>query len=499
MCGFVGLIGVQNASHEVYTALQSIQHRGQDSAGIATKKGNHFRISKDLGLVHQVFSQSELQRLEGTCAVGHVRYPTAGTGSREDTQPFYSRRPGIIIAHNGNIINFEEIKKYLLERSIYLSSRCDVEPVLHVLASAVTVETKSNYNIDDVIKALRITYDIVKGAFSIVGIMNIDGVDTMFLGRDPSAIRPACYGRKGDSWIAASESVCLDVLDFHLEGYVEPGEVIFFTPGREPVHVSIKKKSARHCVFEHIYFARPDSHMDNLSVYHTRLDLGKALAKQWLQKHSSEEIDVVIPVPDTSRPSAIAFSETVGVVHREGFIKNRYSPRTFIMPDQDSRMKALKLKLNPIDTEITGKNVMLIDDSIVRGNTLKRITQVLRTKNPASVHLGIYSPPVVNPCYYGIDMSLKKELIACNFLENLGIISQWPEKGDLEKLENALAEFLGVDSLTFLSRDALFEIFSENHCMACFDGNYPVEITDDYLKIIEQDRNAVRCRVPDNF
>lgn len=495
MCGFVGLIGVEQASHEVFTALQSIQHRGQDSAGIASKKGNHFRISKDLGFVHQIFKKDDLDRLEGSAAIGHVRYPTIGSGNREDTQPFYSRRPGIVMAHNGNIINFQEIKDFLLEKSIYLSSHCDVEPVLHVMASYITKETKPGYSLDDVIHSLKETFRIVKGAFSIVGIMNIDGKDTMFLTRDPNAIRPAVYGRKGKAWIAASESVCLDILDFEICGHVKPGEVIFFREGEEPIFADIAPEKPSHCVFEYIYFARPDSHLDGKCVYQSRLELGRELARQWLLKHKASEIDVVIPIPDTSRPSAIAFSEFIGVPHREGFIKNRYSGRTFIMPDQAARMKALKLKLNPIDTEVTGKNVMLIDDSIVRGNTIARITEVLKTRKPLSIHVGIYSPPVVNPCFYGIDMSLKSELMGRVVMESLKINEPCPDGETLDIIEKKMAEMMGVDSVTFIPVSALRNVFPENYCMACFDSNYPVEITQEYLKVIENDRLCGHCNI----
>lgn len=492
MCGFVGIIGMENASVHTATALQAIQHRGQDSAGIGSKKGNHFRLFKEIGLVHQIFNKKELDRLEGRCAIGHVRYPTIGSGSKEDSQPFYSRRPGIILAHNGNIMNFEEIKQYLLDQSIYLSSKCDIEPALHVLSNAITTERKPSYTIDDVVKGLKETYKVLKGSFSFVGIISIEGVDTMFVARDPYGIRPAVWSKKGDTYLAASESVCMDVLEHEDLHSVEPGEVIFFQEGKEPVSHIIEQKGRKHCVFEYIYFARPDSHINNHSVYRKRMVLGELLADEWNERNKDVKIDVVIPIPDTSRISAISFSEKLKIPIREGFIKNRYSGRTFIMPDQGARTAALRLKLNPIEAEIKGNNVLLIDDSIVRGNTLKRIATTMKNKHAKSIHLAIYAPPVIHPCYYGIDMSTKEELIANRIKNELGLEGNYVTKENLNLLEERLAEYLGVDSLTFLSVARLRSLFGENICAACFDGDYPVPITDEIKNCIVNDRNDNR-------
>lgn len=490
MCGFVGMIGLDNASRHVATALQAIQHRGQDAAGIGTKKGNHFRLYKDLGLVHTIFSEDDLKRLEGSTAVGHVRYPTMGSASKEDAQPFYSRWPGIIMAHNGNIMNFEEMKKYLLDQSNYLSSRCDIEPVLYVLSGEIMKgngKPKASYTVEDVLRGMAETYRITKGAYSIVGIMNMEGEDTLFVARDAFGIRPAMWGRKGDAYMVASESVCMDVLDFDTVGSVAPGEVIFFRPGKEPLRETIDYKGKRPCIFEYIYFARPDSRINEDDVYQVRLKLGELLAEEW-EERRGYELDVVMPIPDTARPSTIMFSEKVGVPVREGFIKNRYSGRTFIMGNQGARKSALRLKLNPIDAEVRGRRILLIDDSIVRGNTLKQIVSTLEYKEPKEIHLAIYSPPVIHPCFYGIDMSTREELAAYQMMKELGLEGESFEGENLEQLEERMARELGVTSLTFLSVGRLNRVFGKERCAACFDGDYPVPIPEDVKQSIVRDR-----------
>lgn len=494
MCGFVGIIGLDHASRQVATGLQAIQHRGQDSAGIGSKKGNHFRLFKDLGLVHQIFNEDELKRLEGECAVGHVRYPTIGSGSKEDTQPFYSRWPGIIMAHNGNIMNFEDIKQHLLNQSNYLSSRCDIEPVLYVLSGNIMQgqnTPRKSYTMDDVIRGMRETYKLIQGAYSIVGIMNIDGEDTLFIARDAYGIRPAVWGRKGDAFMVASESVCMDVLDFDNMGSVNPGEMIFFRPGREPKRVDIDGRGKAPCIFEYIYFARPDSTINDHEVYDVRLQLGRLLAEEWEERNRGA-VDVVIPIPDTSRPSATAFAEALSLPIREGFIKNRYSGRTFIMAHQEARKSALRLKLNPIDSEVRDKRILLIDDSIVRGNTLKQIVSTLAYKKPREIHLAIYSPPVIHPCFYGIDMSTRKELFASQIKAELGLDGDYLTGTDLAALEARMAKEMGVTSLTFLSVDRLNRVMGQDRCAACFDGRYPVPVPADVQQCIIRDRNEHR-------
>lgn len=496
MCGIVGVIGVEGASKKVATALQAIQHRGQDSAGIGAKKGNHFRYFKDIGLVHHIFNEKELNRLEGRCAIGHVRYPTIGGNSKEDAQPFYSKWPGILMAHNGNITNFEEIKQYLLEQSIFLSSKCDIEPVLYILSNAIIKDNiKQVYSFEDVLKGLKETFKIVKGAYSLIGIMNIEGKDTLFVARDPYGIRPAVWGKKGNSYLVCSESVCMDVLDYEYMASVKPGYTMFFREDEEPIEFEIEKKGFKPCIFEYIYFARPDSRINDHCVYEKRMELGRLLADEFKERKKGIDFDIVVPIPDTSRPSAITFSEEMGKPIREGFIKNRYSGRTFIMGHNEERATALRLKLNPIKAEIKGKSIMLIDDSIVRGNTVKRIVEVLKGKGAKEIHLAIYSPPVINPCFYGIDMSTEDELIANRVLKSLlknikSPVSLGTEH--LSELEKVLAKEFGLNSLTYLSIERLNKLLGQNRCAACFDGKYPVEIDERSRMCIVSDRISSR-------
>ncbi len=493
MCGIVGIIGVEDASHKVAMGLQAIQHRGQDSAGIGAKKGNHFRLYKDTGLVHQIFDRKELDRLEGRCAIGHVRYPTIGGNSKEDAQPFYSRWPGMIMAHNGNITNFEEIKEHLLNKSIYLSSQCDIEPVLYILSTEIIKEVKSVYTFEDVVNALKETYKIVKGAYSIIGIMNIEGKDTLFVARDPYGIRPAVWGERDGSFLVCSESVCMDVLDFDYSGSVKPGHVMFFRENEKPLEFVVEEKGFAPCIFEYIYFARPDSRINDHCVYEKRMEFGRLLAEEFVERKKGIDFDVVIPIPDTSRLSAITFSEKLGKPIREGFIKNRYSGRTFIMPSQGERASALRLKLNPIKAEIKDKSIMLIDDSIVRGNTVKRIVEVLKGKGAKEVHLAIYSPPVIHPCYYGIDMSTEDELIAFKVLKEKGLeCKPYLTFEEMNYVEEKLASVFGLNSLTYLSVDRLNRLLGSNRCAACFDGKYPVEIDENSRMCIKRDRMVSR-------
>jgi len=287
----------------------------------------------------------------------------------------------------------------------------------------------------------------------------------------------------------------MDVLDFDTVGSVAPGEVVFFRSGKEPMRESIDYKGKRPCIFEYIYFARPDSRINDDEVYQVRLKLGELLAEEWEERRGCE-VDVVMPIPDTARPSTIMFSEKVGVPVREGFIKNRYSGRTFIMPHQGARKSALRLKLNPIDAEVRGRRILLIDDSIVRGNTLKQIVSTLEYKEPKEIHLAIYSPPVIHPCFYGIDMSTREELAAYQMMQELGLEGESFEGENLQKLENRMARELGVTSLTFLSVGRLNQVFGKERCAACFDGDYPIPIPEDVKQCIVRDRIRHRGESP---
>jgi amidophosphoribosyltransferase len=479
MCGFVGLIGVQAAAPALVIGLQAIQHRGQDAAGLGTWDSGQFSLEKELGLVTIALAPEVVSKMPGHAGVAHVRYPTAGPqATRNDAQPFLTRRPGILLAHNGNVINVPELSRTLRMEGWHVLSQCDAEPILLVLAESLTRIRPRNHTMKDVVAAVQEVHRRVRGAYTVVALMEVEGHDTLITFRDPHGIRPGVYGEREDgAWIAASESVSLDVLGFQKTDDVPVGEVVFMRPGKPveclPLHAKENQKSqARPCVFERIYFARPDSVMEEGRINRVRWRLGRQLARQWRER--GIEADLVVAIPDTSRPAAQAMAEELGIPHREGFIKNRYSGRTFIMPDQATRNAALRLKLNPIREMFEGKRVLLVDDSIVRGNTMRRIVQMIQDLNPLAVHLAIYSPPVRHPCFYGIDMPSKEELIA----------SHWPE----DRLEEELCKHLKIDSVTYLSREGLAEVEGKNICAACFDGDYVVPVTDDERANIVLDR-----------
>jgi len=485
MCGFTGIVDDQPVAAQLSIALQTVQHRGQDSCGIFTFDGDHFPGHRGLGLVRDVFHEEQLKRLTGTVGIGHVRYPTIGRGVVADAQPFFERRPGVIMAHNGNMTNYHSLRQRLAERSVYLLSTCDVEPVLCIFSDALMARRRRSHTIDDVVAALRDTFAVVEGAFTVVMALEVDGESTLVCFRDPHGIRPGIWGRRGNARMVASESVALDAMGFELGGDIPPGEAVFLRAGEEPIRREVDCRGSSPCVFESIYFSRPDSVEGGVTVYQRRLDLGRALAREW--KERGFEADRVIPVPDTSRPAAIAFAEELGIPCREGFIKNRYSGRTFIMGSQQSRQSALRLKLNLIRAEFEGQNVVIIDDSIVRGNTVRRLLDLIWAQGPKSVHFAIHSPPVLNPCYYGIDMSTSDELAAPHYLE------ADPPVGGLDPqaqraMEQAWAADLGIDSLTFLSVAGMDAVFPKSRCAACFDGTYPLPIPQTERDSIANDR-----------
>lgn len=481
MCGFVGIVGASDVASEVHLALQALQHRGQDSAGIAAMnaEGTGFSFRRGLGPVTQAVPSGGLVTLKGPIAIGHVRYPTIGRGVLEDTQPFFYRVPGVLMAHNGNVTNYEELKGSLRSRSIHLMSHCDVEPALCEFADALMKARIADHTLEDALMALREVLARVRGAYSIVAGLMVDNTPTLIVLRDPFGIRPAVVGRRSDgAWVAASESVALDI--FEIDKLIEPapGEALILRAGEEPRSFSLSPPQAHPCVFEHIYFARPDAVMGEKSVYDVRLRLGRELALRVREK--GVKAQVVFPVPDTARPAATALAEELALPLREGFIKNRYSGRTFIMPDALTRQAALRLKLNTIPSEIQGRDVLLVDDSIVRGTTLRRVISMVRRAGAARVHLAIHAPPVRNPCYYGIDMSTEEELFARRFPEAL------------DSLELAAAESLGADSLTYLSVEGMDRAFAGNRCAACFDGQYPVTLSAADRASIVSDRTTER-------
>ncbi len=477
MCGFVGVIGLEAAAPALVLGLQAMQHRGQDAAGVGTLNHGRFHLHKDLGLISQAIPPHVIERMPGSAGIAHVRYPTAGVdiGDREDAQPFITRRPGILLAHNGNITNVSEIEDHLREQGMHVLSQCDSEPVLLVLAEELTALRPAGHTLDDLHTALKRLMARVRGAYSVVAVLEVDGQETLVAFRDPFGIRPAVFGRHADgAWMVASESVALDVLDFKIVDHVPPGSMVVLRKGEAPILRTVSPQAARHCVFERIYFARPDSIMEEGRVNNMRWALGERLADDWMKK--GLEADVVVAIPDTSRDAALAMAERLKLPNREGFIKNRYSGRTFIMPNQATRDAALRLKLNPIREVFDGQRVILVDDSIVRGSTMRRIVRMVQDMRPKEVHLAIFSPPVAHPCFYGIDMPSKDELVA----------SLYPP----DRLEIELAKTLGVQSLTYVTTEGLREVAGDRICSACFNGDYAIPVSAAEQAYILKNRSA---------
>ena len=480
MCGFISIFGPDGTDviQDALTGLLAIQHRGQDAAGIVTfdKK---FEIKKGIGLVREVFEDKHLERLRGPSAVGHVRYPTVGTGGGTDVQPFTIDFPvGITMAHNGNITNFQELKRtYFNDRNIHLNSECDLEAVLYVFAGAlVRAMDGGKVTAECVQAAVAEVFAVVKGAYSVVG--HIAGAG-MFAFRDPFGIKPAILGEKptrgGMIYAVASESVVLDVSNYENHRDIAAGELLWVDQSRRPQFFQVGDKPHRPCIFEYMYFARPDSTLDGVSVYKARLESGRLLAEAW--RKTGIEVDAVIPVPESARTAAQTMAETLGVPYREGYVKNRYVGRTFIMANDSLRKETVRHKLNPIRMEFEGKRVLIVDDSIVRGHTSRQLVKIAREMGAVKVYLASYSPPLIHPCLYGIDMSTKNDFVA------------------LDRSIEEVAVELGCDHLLFQTVADMVKATrkhapeSMDFCKACFEGVYPTgDITQDMLRDIEQDR-----------
>lgn len=476
MCGFVALVDGSPVATKLLLAMNSIQHRGQDAAGLGTFDERRVHLSKGLGMIAQAVPTDTLPTLVGNAGIGHVRYPTAGTrSSAEDAQPFRTRMPGLLSAHNGNVTNVPELTAWLRTEGWVVLSHCDAEPILLTFAWALTQERPSGHTVEDVRRAVATVFKRVRGAYSVVVQLEVDGKSTLVAFRDPHGIRPGCYGTDGEgAWMATSESVALDVLGFDKTGDLPAGSALLLRHGEEPERLDIAEPKPKACVFERIYFARPDSRMEDGRINRTRWLMGRQLAREWRAR--GLDADLVIAIPDTSRPAAMAMSDELGLPHREGFIKNRYSGRTFIMPDQATRDAALRLKLNPIREMFDGKKVLLVDDSVVRGSTMRRIVRMVRELNPAELHLAIFSPPVRNPCFYGIDMPTKSELLASG--------------RDEDTLHDVLAAYFEADSVTYLSVEGMRSVAGEGICDACFTGNYPVPVSATERASIEANRRG---------
>ena len=445
MCGVVGIKGQSPVNQLLYDALTVLQHRGQDAAGIVTEQDGKFFLRKNNGLVRDVFHTRHMQSLVGHTGIGHVRYPTAGTSSTAESQPFYVNSPyGIVLAHNGNLTNAAELNKALFQSDLrHVNTTSDSEVLLNVFAHELQLQGKLRPMAEDVFAAVRGVHRRCRGAYGVVAM--ISGIGLLAF-RDPNGIRPLVYGKRVNEqgrteYMVASESVALDVLGFELIDDVAPGEAVFIdADGQLHVQACADQVKKTPCMFEFVYFARPDSIIDGISVYKARLRMGDALADKILREKPDHDIDVVIPIPDTSRTSALQLANRLGVNFREGFMKNRYIGRTFIMPGQTQRKKSVRQKLNAIGLEFKGKNVLLVDDSIVRGTTCNEIIEMARDAGANKVYFASAAPEVIFPNVYGIDMPAAKELIAhgrTNEEIRVSIGADWLVYQDLEDLKQA--------------------------------------------------------------
>lgn len=482
MCGIVGVVGNHNVNQTLFDALTVLQHRGQDAAGIVTCQDDRFFLRKDNGLVRDVFRTRHMRRLVGNIGIGHVRYPTAGSSSSAEAQPFYVNSPyGITLAHNGNLTNTIELSDGLLQSDLrHINTNSDSEILLNVLAHELQCQGKLVPTEKEIFEAVRVVHKRARGAYAVIAMITGYGVLAF---RDPYGIRPACYGKKdtpeGPEYMVASESVALDAAGFTLVRDIDPGEAIYIeNNGTLHTHQCAENPKLSPCIFEHVYFARPDSIIDRVSVHKARLRMGETLAKKIIRLRPEHDIDVVIPIPDTSRTSAMEMANELGVKYREGFIKNRYIGRTFIMPGQSQRKKSVRQKLNPIAQEFQGKNVMLVDDSIVRGTTCNEIIQMARDAGAKNVYFASAAPAVRYPNVYGIDMPAATELIAHGRTEEeiqTEIGADWLVYQDLEDLISAARE--GNPSI------------SEFDC-SVFNGEYVTgDIDSAYLDRLESNRN----------
>lgn len=485
MCGVVGIVSHSPVNQMLYDALLLLQHRGQDAAGIATTQGNSFFMHKANGLVRDVFRTRNMRSLPGNSGIGHVRYPTAGSSSsEEEAQPFYVNAPfGITLAHNGNLTNAEQLKIELFKNDRrHINTNSDTEVLLNVLAHELQ-EATTGYSLDTaaLFKAVAAVHRRVRGSYAIVS--QISGFGLLAF-RDPFGIRPLCLGvndtDKGPEYMVASESVALEGMGFRFVRDIAPGEAIFIdNDGKLSEQQCAENPTLNACAFEFVYLARPDSVIDGASVYATRLKMGEFLAEKIRAQFKEGEIDVVMPIPDSSRPAAIELALKLNIQYREGFIKNRYIGRTFIMPGQSQRKKSVRQKLNAIGAEFKDKVVLLVDDSIVRGTTSREIVQMAREAGAKKVIFASAAPPVIYPNVYGIDMPTRDELIAHG------------------RTNEEVCREITADALVYQDIDAMKRAITEvNPALtkfdaSCFDGDYVTgDITREYLDRIEAARNA---------
>ena len=488
MCGIVGIVGQQPVNLAIYDALTVLQHRGQDAAGIMTEEGGRINTRKGNGLVRDVFQPNDMNALPGNIGIGHVRYPTAGTASLSEVQPFYVNSPyGVCLAHNGNLVNAEELKQHVVRQDRrHLNTSSDTEILLNVLAHELGAQSIDGLTPEFILNAVEAVHRRCSGGYAVVALIVGYGIVAF---RDPHGIRPVVMGVRrtlnGIERMIASETVALNALGFDYERDLLPGEAVFIDrKGTAHSREFSGATSYSPCIFEFVYFSRPDSIIDKMSVYKARLRMGEKLAEKILSERSDHDIDVVIPIPDTARTAAVQVAHGLGVKFREGFIKNRYIGRTFIMPEQSERRASVRRKLNAIDLEFRGKTVLLVDDSIVRGTTSQQIIDMAREAGAKRVYFASAAPPVRHANVYGIDMPAKNELVAAG------------------RTVEEVRQFIGADWLIYQDLDALVDsVLHENAEIesfdtSCFSGHY---VTDDvgnaYLSELEAQRaNSVRAR-----
>lgn len=486
MCGVVGVVGRDAVNQVLYDSLILLQHRGQDAAGIMTyNESGRFFSRKALGLVRDVFQERHMLRLQGNVGIGHVRYPTAGCANDfAEVQPFYVNSPfGIALGHNGNLVNAKELADNLFaEDRRHLNTSSDSEILLNVFAHELQKHSMNEPTAEDIFYAVAGVHRRVKGGYAVTAMIAGRGVVGF---RDPNGIRPLVYGKRstpdGDEYMIASESVALEGCGFEMVRDLEPGEAIYISnDGEVNTRQCADEVSRTHCIFEYVYFARPDSVMDDVSVHRARMYMGQKLAAKIQREWADHDIDVVIPIPDTSRTSALELALTLGLTYREGFIKNRYIGRTFIMPGQTIRKKSVRQKLNPISIEFQDKNVLLVDDSIVRGTTSQQIIQMARDAGAKKVFMASAAPPVRYPNVYGIDMPAPTEFVAHN------------------RTIKEIAEEIGADYLIYQDlEDLVAAVTQDNDALtsfdcSCFNGEYVTGLVDEaYLAELEKVRNDV--------
>ena len=482
MCGIVGMVGKGDVSHELYDALTLLQHRGQDAAGMVTCDGDRLNLRKRNGLVRDVFRQEHMDRLKGNMGIAHVRYPTAGTSSSAEAQPMYVNSPfGICLAHNGNLTNADELNEDLFRSDRrHINTNSDSEVLLNVFAHELHAVSSLRTSPDEVFEAVSRVHQRAVGAYAVVSLITGYGIVGF---RDPFGIRPLVYGKResstGVEYMIASESVALSVLGFDLVADVKPGEAVYIgSDGSIHTRQCTPAETYSPCIFEYVYLARPDSVIDQVSVYKARLKMGEKLADKILRLYPNNDIDVVIPIPDTSCTAALPMAHRLDVKYREGLVKNRYIGRTFIMPGQMQRKKSVRRKLSPVQLEFRGKNVLLVDDSIVRGTTSKQIVQMAREAGANRVYLASAAPPVRYPNVYGIDMPAATEFVAHGHTVE------------------EIAEYIGVDWLVYQDLDDLIECAAginssiDGFDCSVFDGQYVTgNVNDEYLNRIEALRN----------